>query len=71
VTRSPVAAGLGVGLQALALLVAPLSVVQPARARGARRAAILGASGPVRDVLRARGGEPVEHDVGGVRQRGE
>jgi drug/metabolite transporter (DMT)-like permease len=31
-------------------------------------AAVLGASGPVRDVLLARGGEPVEHDLGGARQ---
>jgi drug/metabolite transporter (DMT)-like permease len=34
-------------------------------------AAILGASGPVREVLLARGGEPLEHDLGRVRQRGE
>jgi drug/metabolite transporter (DMT)-like permease len=34
-------------------------------------AAILGASGPVRDLLLARGGEPLEHDVGRARKRGE
>jgi drug/metabolite transporter (DMT)-like permease len=34
-------------------------------------AAILGASDAVGDVLFGRGGEPLEHDVGGVRKRGE
>jgi drug/metabolite transporter (DMT)-like permease len=34
-------------------------------------AAILGASAAVRDVLLARGGEPLEHDPGGVRKRRE
>lgn len=34
-------------------------------------AAILGASGPVCDVLLARGGEPLEDDLGRVRQRSE
>ncbi|MEA2382176.1 MAG: hypothetical protein QOH72_2147 [Solirubrobacteraceae bacterium] len=34
-------------------------------------AAILGGSGPVRDIVLARGGEPLEDDVGRVRQRGE
>ena len=34
-------------------------------------AAILGASGPARDIVFARHGESLEHDLGRVRQRGE
>jgi drug/metabolite transporter (DMT)-like permease len=34
-------------------------------------AAVLGSSGPVRDVLLARGGKPLENELGGARQRRE